>query len=198
MNTPSHVIMGAALFGGRVPKRAWAAALGGLLPDVPMFLIVAAAKFTGISSAYIFMVLYWQNWWQVTNAIAHNFWLWGGLLVFSVVMRERRKLDAKAIDFWSIPVAFVGSGLLHSAVDFLCHREDAHMHFWPLTRWTFMSPVSYWDPSHFGHIFGVFEAAMGLALIVVLFRRFQSRLVRLLLGFCGLTYVLIPAYFILG
>ena len=39
MYTQTHVIMGAAL-GGRSARNAWAGALGGLLPDVPMLLTV--------------------------------------------------------------------------------------------------------------------------------------------------------------
>jgi membrane-bound metal-dependent hydrolase YbcI (DUF457 family) len=198
MNTQTHVIMGAALFGGKIPKTAWAAALGGLLPDVPMIIIVGALKFYGVYDIIIFGFLYWQNWWQLTNAIAHNFWGWGGLLLFSVIMRERRTLTAAAIDRWSLPVAFAASGLLHVGVDFLVHREDAHMSLWPVTRWKFISPVSYYDPQHYGHYVAGLEALLGLALATILIRRFRNKLVRVALAVAMVMYAVVPAYFILG
>ena len=198
MNTQTHVIMGAALFGGRIPKTAWAGALGGLMPDVPMLAIVGTLKLYGIYDIVIFGFLYWQNWWQLTNAIAHNFWVWGGLLVFSIGMRERRSLGAAAIDRWNLPIAFAAAGLLHVFMDFICHREDAHMSLWPVTRWKFMSPVSYYDPQHFGTYFSVFEAGLGLALGLILIRRFRNIVVRCAIAIAMAFYVLIPAYFILG
>jgi hypothetical protein len=94
--------------------------------------------------------------------------------------------------------AFSASALLHSAIDFLVHRDDGHMQFWPLTDWRFQSPVSYWDPAHGGNWFGLFEAALGILLIVVLFRRYRSRRVRAMLAAALALYAAVPAYFVLG
>jgi hypothetical protein len=194
MNTQTHILMGAVLFGGRIPKRAWAAALGGVVPDIPMFAIVGALKFYGINDFIIFGILYWQPWWQTANAIGHNFWLWGGLLLAAILFRERQTLSAAAIDRWSVVIALAASGLLHTAVDFLCHREDAHMSFWPVTNWKFMSPVSYWDSQYFGREFQMFETALGLVLAILLFMRFRHILVRAALAIVALLYVAVPIY----
>jgi hypothetical protein len=198
MNTQTHVIMGAVLFGRTIPRRAWIAAAGGLLPDVPMFLIVAALKLWGVSDREIFGTLYWQNWWQVINAIGHNFLLWGLLAVLAVAMRERLSNTLGAIEGWSLVFIFSASVLLHAVIDFLCHREDAHMSLWPLTRWKFISPVSYWDDRYYGQYFGAFEAGLGLVFAVVLFRRFQNFWVRSILGLAMALYLAVPAYFILS
>jgi membrane-bound metal-dependent hydrolase YbcI (DUF457 family) len=195
MNTQTHIIMSAAFFGGDVPKRAWAAALGGALPDIPMLLIVLALKLSGVPANRIFDEMYWQNWWQVTNGIAHNFWAWGGLLLLAVFMRERLAASATNIDFWTLVLVFALSGFLHSFVDFLCHREDAHMSLWPVTRWKFMSPVSYYDSAHYGRWFSLFEAALGVVLSVVLLQRFHANLLRAVLAICIFLYVAVPAYF---
>lgn len=195
MNTQTHVIISAALFGGEVPKRAWVAALGGVLPDVPMLLIVLTLKLSGVPASRIFDDMYWQNWWQITNGVAHNFWAWGGLLVLAIFMRERLAASASNIDFWTLVFVFAASGLLHSAIDFICHREDAHMSLWPVTRWKFMSPVSYYDPTHFGRWFGLFEAAIGVLLSIVLLQRFNANLLRAVLAICIFLYVAVPAYF---
>jgi membrane-bound metal-dependent hydrolase YbcI (DUF457 family) len=198
MNTQTHVIMGAALLGGKLPKSAWAGALGGLMPDLPMLAIVACLQCFGVPGPIIFGFLYWQNWWQITNGIAHNFWLWGGLCLLSIWRRERLSASAESMDRWGLVFTFAAAALLHSAVDFLVHREDAHMSFWPVTRWKFMSPVSYYDPAHYGHYAAAFEAVMGFALAALLLRRFASRWVRGALALAMLLYVAVPAYFIFG
>ncbi len=197
MHTQTHVIMGAAL-GGRVPRNAWAGALGGILPDVPMLLTVLVLKIAAIPDPVIYGILYWQEWWQIANAIGHSVFLWGGLFLFAFVMRERLSATAAAIDRWGAAMVLAGSGLLHTAIDFLCHREDAHMSFWPLTRWKFMSPVSYWDGAHYGHVFALFETALGLVLVTLLFRRFAGHWLRLALGLAMLLYLAVPAYFVFG
>ena len=43
-------------------------------------------------------------------------------------------------------LAFFASMAVHCVTDLLVHREDAHAHFFPLSSWRFVSPVSYWDP----------------------------------------------------
>ena len=178
MNTQTHVIIGAALFGRGLPKRSWIAALGGLIPDLPMLLVTFGLMLYGVPGPIIFGVLYWQDWWQITNAIGHNFWAWGGLVLLGLVMRDRLRASAQSFDRWTLVSVFAGSALLHTAIDFLLHREDAHMSFWPVTRWKFMSPASYWDQAHYGSYVSAFEAGLGLVLAVILFRQFRSRLVR--------------------
>jgi membrane-bound metal-dependent hydrolase YbcI (DUF457 family) len=192
MNTQSHALMGAFFFGRGMPKAAWIGALGGTLPDIPMIVIVVALKASGLTGEQIFDQIYWQSWWQITNAIAHSFFLWGGLVVLSLVLR--RTPD----DFWSLAFVFAASGLLHCCIDFCVHREDAHMHFWPLTSYKFMSPVSYYDPAHYGRYFSLFEAALGLLMTAGLFRQFSNILVRLLLVILAALYVAVPAFFILS
>ena len=60
-----------------------------------------------------------------------------------------------------------------------------------------VSAVSYWDPRHHGSVFIFIEAALGLALAVILFRRFEARWVRIVLGLLILAYLAVPVYFTL-
>lgn len=196
MYTQTHVIMGAAL-GGRTKRLAWAGALGGILPDLPMLLTLLALKIAAIPDPIIFGILYWQEWWQRANAIGHNFFLWAGLALFALWRRERLAATADAIDRWSMVLVFALSAFLHTLIDFFVHREDAHMSFWPLSRWKFISPVSYWDRAHYGGVFSLVEALLGLVLATVVFRRFAHRGVRAALLLAMLLYVAVPAYFIL-
>jgi hypothetical protein len=197
MNTQSHVIMGALLMGRGLPRKSWAGALGGMIPDIPMIAIVIVLKLLGTPDRTIFGELYWQNWWQICNAIGHNAWIWSGLVLLGLFMRDRSSTSARGFDGWTSLSLFSGSALLHTAIDFICHREDAHMSFWPVTRWKFMSPVSYYDPQHYGMWFSLFEATLGLIMAFLLFRQFKSIILRLCLAIAMFLYVGVPAYFIL-
>ncbi|MEQ8296878.1 MAG: hypothetical protein RIB55_10385 [Nitratireductor sp.] len=215
MNTQSHVLMGAAFFGRPLPRLAWAGAAGGILPDLPMYSFVAVLGLLGYSVSDIFDRLYWEPWWQIANAIGHNFLLWGTLTIVAALAVARSRTapplmsspvsdnaaagspDGVKGGWAALVLAFSASALLHSLIDFLTHRADAHMHFWPLSDWRFRSPVSYWDPDHYGSWFGLFEAALGVALIVVLFRRYRALPLRAGLLVALALYVAVPAFFYL-
>jgi membrane-bound metal-dependent hydrolase YbcI (DUF457 family) len=197
MNTQTHVLMGAALFGRPATRLAWAGAAGGLIPDLPMYMIVATLRISGYPLDDIFGRLYWSDWWQIANALGHSYLIWGGLFAWSSFMVIRAgRLDSGAIA--PLILALSASALLHSMIDMLSHRDDAHMHFWPLSEWRFRSPVSYWDPARYGNWFGQFEAAVGLIAAIALFRRYRSRVLRIALGVAMLLYVAVPAFFILS
>lgn len=209
MNTQTHLLMGAALFGRPLPRLALAGALGGIVPDAPMLAIVGGLRMAGYDFGQIFGKLYWEHWWQVANAIGHNFWLWGALALASGLMLAQNPFGPAEMagrtagerpvrPDAALVFAFSGSALLHSVIDFLSHRDDAHMHLWPLTQWRFRSPVSYWDPNHFGNWFGMIEAAIGVLLVVVLFRRYRNVWLRLALALATVLYLAVPAFFVLS
>jgi membrane-bound metal-dependent hydrolase YbcI (DUF457 family) len=194
MNTQSHILMGALLFGKPLPRLAIAGALGGLVPDVPMFAIVAGLRLGGHRFEDIFGQLYWERWWQVCNAISHSFLLWGALAAVSgfLIFNKGHLRAPKAALLFS----FSGAALVHSCADFLVHREDAHMQFWPLSDWKFVSPVSYYDRAHYGGWFSLFEAALGIVMAALLFTRYRSILARCALALCMALYAAVPAFFI--
>lgn len=75
-----------------------------------------------------------------------------------------------------VMVALCGAALLHLGFDFLLHNDDGRAHFWPLSNWIFQSPVSYWDPDHYGNIAGAIEVALSLLCCGILWRRFTGLL----------------------
>ena len=190
--------MGAVLFGKKIPARAWAGFIGGLTPDVPMIAIVFTLMAFRVPAHTIFDELYWQDWWQITNAIGHSFLLWSGLLIIALIMRDKSVKFFDAVDRWTLLGIYSVSALLHSMVDFCVHREDAHMSFWPISRYKFMSPVSYYDRAHYGGQFSLFEAALGVLLVIVLMRRFRNKWTRIGLALLVVPYIAVPAFFILG
>ncbi|MDZ7627592.1 MAG: hypothetical protein U5J99_04180 [Parvularculaceae bacterium] len=185
MQTPTHVLIAAAAFARPGAATINAAALaGGFVPDAFLFAVWGWSKLAGVSETDLWSRVYWSDGVQFGQAVSNSFPLFAGLLVAALVLQKR----AAAV--------FAGAGLLHLVCDFLLHAKDAHQHFWPLSTWRFESPVSYWDPAHYGAYVSLIEAAVGITLIVVLFRRFKRASIRATLVIAGLSYLAVPAYFV--
>ncbi|MDP1668112.1 cobalamin biosynthesis protein CobQ [Phaeovulum sp.] len=161
MNTPTHMLIGAALFARRgAPRVTLAAFAGGLVPDLAMFaLIFWATRVAGMSQGEVFGSLFFSDDWQRIFAVDHSFFVWGTL--FAVAARWR----------FAVLRAFAGGGLAHAAADFLTHRDDARQQLWPVSDWVFRSPVSYWDQAYYGNIVAPLELALVLVLTGVLLLR---------------------------
>ncbi len=56
-------------------------------------------------------------------------------------------------------LAFLLGWAGHVLADSLTHAGDARPVFWPLSRWRFRSPVSYWDRGHHARAFSLLEHA---------------------------------------
>lgn len=115
----------------------------------------------------VFSELYFSDSWQAVFAFDNSFVVWGVLLAF---MAWRRSV---------VGIAFAGAALLHLGLDFPFHHDDARRHFWPLTDWVFVSPLSYWDPNHHGGWIGALELGAALAVCIWLWRRFVGTWARL-------------------
>ncbi len=165
MNTPAHLIFGAAAFGDPLRRGTTTAALlGGLAPDLSLYLMAGVALvILQIPPQVVFDELYFSDAWQTVFAIDNSVFVWG--LVF-------------ALGWWrsnAMVIAFAGAGLIHLATDFALHHDDARAHFWPLSDWRFASPISYWDSAHHARWVAPAEAAATLALTVLLWRRYLAR-----------------------
>ena len=64
--------------------------------------------------------------------------------------------------------------VLHSLLDLPVHNDDAHRHFFPLSNYRFISPISYWDPNHYGGIVSVVELLLVLLATFPVFNLIQS------------------------
>lgn len=185
MQTPTHVLIAAAAFArpGAAPINA-AALAGGFLPDAFLFAVWGWSKIAGVAESDLWSQVYWTEQVQLGQAVSNSFPLFVAVLLGALALKKRTA------------AVLAGAALLHLVCDFLLHAKDAHQHFWPLSSWRFESPVSYWDPAHFGVYVGAFEAVIGIALIAVLCRRFSALWIRSALVIAGLTYLAVPVYFI--
>ena len=190
MHTPTHLLISAAVLArgkdADAPKRNGAILAGALIPDAAIYLLFLWARLVkGATEGEVWSSLYWQEPWQSLVAMANSIPLLAAITGLGLALK--RPL-----------VTLVGvSALLHLAFDLPFHADDAHPHFWPVTGWRFHSPLSYWDPNHFGTWVSFAEAVLAIALIVLLWRRFEGRMVRGALVLALVSYVAVPAYFTL-
>jgi len=164
MNTPAHLILSAVIFARPYERsRTLAALAGALTPDLSLYLMGGVALFImGLSPNYVFGTLYFSEAWQMVFAVDNSFILWG--LALAVCWWRA----------WTNGMVFAISGLLHLALDFLLHHDDARRQFWPITNWVFQSPLSYWDRAYYGGVIGPIEMALSVLFSVILFWRFSS------------------------
>ena len=170
MNTPAHLIFGVAAF-GRPDVRfvTLAAALGGLAPDLSLYVMAGVSLFVlQIPPQTVFGELYFSDAWQTVFAIDNSFFLWGALLALGVWRRS------------GILIAFAGAALLHVALDFPLHHDDGRPHFWPFSNWVFESPFSYWDRRQGASFIAPLEGVVCFGLVVLIWRRYTNWLQRAL------------------
>lgn len=180
MNTTVHALLGVALL-ARGERRIYAASalLGSLVPDLPMFVFFAWERFAvGLPDSQIWSEAYFRAPWQAF------FDLFNSLPLIGIGWLVARRLDSPR------GKVFAAGALFHCLCDLPLHREDAHRHFYPLSHWRFVSPVSYWDPAHHAVAWSALESVVVLAAAWLLWWRFRQRGARALVTLaCGLTFL---------
>jgi len=186
MNTPAHLLFAAGAFAKPdSPKITAAAMIGGLFPDLSLYLMaIFSLTILGNSPAYVFDVQYYSNAWQQIFAIDNSFILWGILCATALWLKKP----------WLI--AFAGGALLHLALDFPLHHDDARQHFWPISDWVFESPYSYWDSNHHGTMISAIEQIMVVGVLALLWHRFKS--IKMRAFFTAITLLQIAPFIIFG
>jgi len=189
MFTQTHLLVGAAAF-ARPGARAVAVAglIGAALPDADVWAMFVVERLRGASNCEIFHYRFWEAPWTTVQMVVNSIPLWLALLGMALAIGRFAEGRPRAAGQWLSVLA--ASALLHVIADFLLHHEDARAQWMPFSDWVFRSPVSYWDPDHFGHIFMPFEIALGLSLVAIIGARFRRALVwaglgLLLLGYAG-------------
>ncbi len=186
MNTPAHAVASLLLLGRRSrPELTGPITLGAVLPDAPMFAFYLFEKLAGTPERVIWGASYhepsWQAFFDVFNSLP--------LAALGLLVAWRRGSPRALALFASVAV--------HCLLDLPLHREDGHRHFFPLSDWRFVSPVSYWDPDHHGRVFAVLEMLGTVVGCAVLARRFGTPLARALLGGIVALYAAYVGYALL-
>ena len=183
MNTPAHVAINLVCLGRKdqlpvlIPV-----IIGALLPDIFIFLFYFVEKaILGTPEVVIWREAYYQPAWQTIFAIFNSIPLILGGLAIAIWIRSR------------IGLLITASMGLHVLEDLPLHNDDAHRHFFPLSNWRFISPLSYWDPDHYGGVITILEILAVLVSCVVLNRVYTSWFGR---GIIALIAVLYALYFV--
>ncbi len=187
MNTPAHLLFGAAAFADPDRRNTTTAALvGALAPDLSLYLMVGVSLvILQIPPQVVFDQLYFSDAWQQVFSIDNSFFVWGAGFAFGVWLKRA----------WLI--AFCGAALLHLITDFALHHDDARMHFWPVSDWRFESPFSYWDRRHGAGWISPMEGLLSIGMFVLLWRRFRDWRPRAMFTFIVTleVWAMLPGFF---
>lgn len=186
MNTPTHIAVNLLLLGRQDKDQVITPIiLGAILPDLSMFTFYFFEKvILGTPETIIWSQSYYQAPWQNLSALSNSIPL--GILGLLFVSWKR--------SHWGF--LLFSSILLHLLTDLPLHNEDAHRHFFPLSDWRFYSPISYWDPSHYGNIIGILEIILVSVCCVTLLRTYDSSFGKFIIGGLFLSYLIYEVYVI--
>ena len=172
MNTPSHLIMTAALQRALPHTKIVTSAflIGAIAPDLPLYLLslVGIVYFhyglgwSGADTArHMYSTLFYEDpvWIALHNALHSFVVIFAALLLAKFVAASRPRLSQWI--YW-----FMAACLLHTVVDIFTHVDDGPVFLWPLSsHFRFYSAISYWDPKFYGRQFAIFELLFDLTLL---------------------------------
>ncbi len=157
MTTYSHVFWN--WFFARDRPWSWAFAFGGGVSDVIYLPLMLRVLFQDGPGSWGDLALWDAAAAHPLTRALHSFVPAGAALVAARAVGARRVTPF----LWGI--------LTHATLDMLTHVEDAYPIFWPLSMYRFPTPVSYYDPAHFGREFFLIEhLALAVAGGLVLLR----------------------------
>ena len=186
MNTPAHLVLNALVLGRGRWHDAWLPiTAGALMPDLPMVAFYGYQLIQHTPEGLIWSEIYFQTNWQLFFDLFNSLPLLGLAALISWRAGSRGSL------------AFFTSMILHCLADLPLHHDDAHAHFRPISNWQFHSPVSYWDPQHYGRIAISLEMLLVLGGAGSLVLRSRVRAWRVVAVLTALSYALFIGYAVL-
>lgn len=191
MQTYSHFIITAALgrpFKNKAeasdqlpPLNKGALMLGSIMPDVPLTLTtIGCIIYDGANGLFdtpestvrqLFEDWFFNSpWVKAQHNLFHSPLLDAGYMLFGYWLWKRGHKWGAWI-FW-----FAVACMIHTSIDIPLHYDDGPLLLFPLNwSWRFMSPVSYWDPQHYGTPFAIFEHSLVLGLLIYLIVIYRKR-----------------------
>jgi len=175
LNTPTHALINWTIAKATSPSfPASAVLLGSIAPDIPLYLLSfgGAAWFRWFEQRewndigrHLYGNLFYNDpWWISLHNLLHS------PLVLVVALAGLFLFLGRADYLNSWWTWFFASCLVHTLVDIPVHHDDGPLVFWPLNwSYRFASPISYWDPKHYGLIVMRLEGLLALILSARLF-----------------------------
>ena len=187
MNTQNHILFNIAVAEKIKPgslKYIKQIIAGGFMPDALMFVFYPIERWVfGHTSEEIWNERYFDSTWQMLIDIFNSVPLI--LLLFTYTYYKKAR-------GWAY---FFGSMLFHAALDLPVHNDDAHRHFWPITNYRYESPVSYWDPDHFGFYASIAEIILATVACIYIYRKAEKRWIKnTVIGFFVLNILMMAMF----
>lgn len=182
MITPSHMVYSWAIAKTTNPEpnkpRTLAFVAGGIVPDLPTYVFFFVHTFLlGSAQNDMWNMYYFDSAWTPIITLSHSLLLWPLFLLFAIYTKR------------TLLRFFASSTLLHVTLDFFVHHDDAYRHFWPLTEWTFASPISYWDPQFYGNWVSSIDAIVVIGLLIWLGSIYKNTKTRIGIAAIVILYV---------
>jgi hypothetical protein len=137
---------------------------GAAVPDLAIFVFfVWYTLFEPTSQRVLWSEYAFRDEWQFVFSMFHSLPLWAIASVAFLLLKMHRA------------ALFCLAALLSAVEDFFVHHDDGHAHFFPFSDYRFESPVSYWDPAHYGWYAFATEVIVVLAASVWTYRRLETR-----------------------
>ena len=202
MNTQTHLLLASTVLmrpaaegTGRAATwlRNCAILLGALLPDASLFVMWGIARVSGVAESVIWDEWYFSATWQYAGAVTNSLPLFVFLAVSAWLVQSKATAAAYRVLAAAL-LAAAFAALLHVVTDFPLHHADGHPHFWPLSSWIFVSPVSYWNMDHYAAWWMPIELLLALVCIWFLWWRYHQVLGRAVLVLAGTSYFVVAAY----
>ena len=174
-----------------------AAFIGAVLPDASLFLMFAIAKAQGVSEQVIFSEWYYSEFWQGLGAMTNSIPIYALVALTAYILQKSTNQNSVGVRRWYEVISIVGlAAFIHTLTDLPLHHDDGHPHFWPFSHWVYASPISYWDPNHYGAEWSLVELVLAAVFIVLLWRRYANRLARVGLLLAAISYAAMSLFWL--
>jgi len=147
VSIPLAAVLNSSKYKTRLPKPNTKAILfGSVLPDLNPIVISLQNTFHSPVVLIALIMLCYFTWRKQTDP------------------QSKHPQSIYSIFFWIFCAA-----LLHTLIDIPLHSTDGPLVFFPFNwHYRFASPISYWDPNYYGHIWTIFEHSLDSVIIVLL------------------------------
>lgn len=175
MQTPSHflitAVLGPKLSQRHIPVSMGALLLGSVLPDVPFIVLTLSGEIyyrwfvvlptSGSIMEYLhFTLFYTDPVWIISHNFFHSLVINTLLIILGYYSFRKRKRWGLFVFWLAVSMAF------HTFIDIFTHHTDGPLFFFPLSwSYRFASPISYWEPAYYGHLFTIFEYGLDLLIL---------------------------------
>jgi hypothetical protein len=185
LNTQSHAILTFYLLRRMLGERAEriknvnvVLISGAIVPDVAIFAFFFwYTLFERTLQRVMWSEFAFLDKWQFVFSMFHSFPLWAIASAAFILLKMPRA------------ALFCSASLVSAVEDFFVHHDDGHAHFFPFSDYRFESPISYWDPAHYGWYASTVEVILVLAASVWTYRRLETHWGKGLLVLCVVSLV---------